>query len=282
MRFTSRLTLAALSLAAACTCAQASDFARPLAQQNYRNEESSFTVPDVRVEVLDAQTQRTLPIFGSSVGAGFVGAQMGQAYKIRVYNRTGGRLLVVPSIDGVNAITGETGSIRQPGYVVVAYGSVTIDGWRKSRDEVAQFVFTTESDSYAARTARPGNVGVIGLALFREVVERPHDMFAMRAQPSFKGGAVPGMPGALNESDEARLGTGHGERRDSRVTEVEFKRDWRAPVQTVSLEYDSLAHLEQRGIALPLLRRPSSTPMPFPADSFVPDPPPGLVYKQLR
>ena len=43
-----------------------------------------------------------------------------------------------------------------------------IAGWRKSMDDVAQFVFTDLPDSYAARTGRPHNVGVVGVAVFRE------------------------------------------------------------------------------------------------------------------
>ena len=35
-------------------------------------------------------------------------------------------------------------------------------------DDVAQFYFTDLPDSYAARTGRPRNVGVIGVAVFRE------------------------------------------------------------------------------------------------------------------
>ena len=49
-----------------------------------------------------------------------------------------------------------------------AWGGVSIEGWRKSLDDVATFYFTRLPDSYAARTGRPDNVGVIGVALFPE------------------------------------------------------------------------------------------------------------------
>ena len=68
---------------------------------------------------------------------------------------------------------------------------VEIDGWRKSMDEVAAFYFTALPDSYAARTGRPDNVGVIGVALFREepvfapVLERESGNAADAAARSF-------------------------------------------------------------------------------------------------
>src|SRR3546814_1568020 len=83
-------------------------------------------------------------------------------------NTSGERVLVVLSVDGVNAVTGEDADPSQAGYVLAPWQSTEIDGWRKSLDEVARFRFTDLPDSYAARTGRPGNVGVIGIAVFRE------------------------------------------------------------------------------------------------------------------
>src|ERR671915_292227 len=73
-----------------------------------------------------------------------------------------------PASHGVNVVSGETAAEHQSGYVVDAHDSVRIDGWRKSLDEVATFYFTRLADSYAARTGRPHDIGVIGVALFRE------------------------------------------------------------------------------------------------------------------
>ena len=68
---------------------------------------------------------------------------------------TGERILAVTSVDGVNAVSGETASPEQSGYVIDAWGSVEITGWRKSLDRTAAFYFTDLGDSYAARTGRP-------------------------------------------------------------------------------------------------------------------------------
>ena len=82
----------------------------------------------------------------------------------------GGRVLVVLSVDGVNAISGETAAASQTGYVLAPCQSAEITGWRKSMTEAAAFYFTALPDSYAARTGRPDNAGVIGVAVFRERV----------------------------------------------------------------------------------------------------------------
>ena len=92
----------------------------------------------------------------------------GHRYGVRLTNTTGERVLVVLSVDGVNAVTGQTAHPSQAGYVLEPWQSTEITGWRKSYNDVAQFVFTALPDSYAARTGRPDNIGTIGVAVFRE------------------------------------------------------------------------------------------------------------------
>jgi hypothetical protein len=92
----------------------------------------------------------------------------GHRYSVHMSNRTAERVMAVLSVDGVNAVSGETANAEQTGYVLAPYQSTEINGWRKSVTEVAQFNFTALSNSYAARTGRANNVGVIGVAVFRE------------------------------------------------------------------------------------------------------------------
>lgn len=123
----------------------------------------------VDVAVIDRDNGTTLPFYYSS-GKSYVAGAPGHRYSIRLTNRTGQRIMTVLSVDGVNAVTGETANPNQSGYVLDPYESTEIAGWRKSMDEIAQFNFTTLGDSYAGRTGRPNNVGVIGVAVFRERV----------------------------------------------------------------------------------------------------------------
>ena len=117
--------------------------------------------------VVDRDTGATLSTYADR-GKLYVAGTPGHRYSVRLTNRSGGRVLAVLSVDGVNAVSGETGSPDQTGYVLAPFESAEISGWRKNLDEVAQFNFTALPNSYAARTGRPANVGVIGVAVFTE------------------------------------------------------------------------------------------------------------------
>ena len=120
-----------------------------------------------RVSVVDRDSGVTLPTYYSR-GEYWVAGDPGARYAIEVRNCAGGRLLAVTSVDGVNVLSGETAGWNQSGYVFDPGERYQITGWRKSNAEVAAFTFTDSRDSYAERTGRPANVGVIGIALFRE------------------------------------------------------------------------------------------------------------------
>ena len=121
----------------------------------------------VDVSITDLDSGTTLPAYPHA-GRDYVAGSPGHRYAVTLVNRTGGRVLAVLSVDGVNAVSGETANPEQSGYVLGPWERAEIRGWRKSLDEVADFVFTSVPDSYAARTGRPRNVGVIGVAAFRE------------------------------------------------------------------------------------------------------------------
>ncbi|MCB1575406.1 MAG: hypothetical protein KDI80_15650, partial [Xanthomonadales bacterium] len=109
--------------------------------------------------VVDRDTGTTLRTYMSD-GRLYVAGKPGHRYAVRMVNRTGGRLLAVLSVDGVNAVSGETANANQSGYVLGPWESTEINGWRKNLNEIAQFNFTALPDSYAAQTGRPMNVGV--------------------------------------------------------------------------------------------------------------------------
>jgi hypothetical protein len=138
-------------------------------------------------------------------------------------------------------------------------------GWRKSLAETAAFYFTTLPDSYAARTGRPDNIGVIGVAVFRR------KQASVSIAPMTRESARDSAAKSRMVQEESRLGTGHGRREASQVQHVAFERATSAPAETVSLYYDSYRNLLARGI----IRDPvpvAALPRPFPG--FVPDPQP--------
>ena len=247
------------------------------------------------MQIVDRSRAETLSTWHHR-GASYVAGRPGDRYAVRLTNRSGGRVLVVLSVDGVNAISGDTAAVSQTGYVLAPYQTAEITGWRKSYSEAAAFYFTALPDSYAARTGRPDNVGVIGAAVFRErVPEPPLGSWLTPAPPLAKDGAASSRleaerqaPAgaaandavAAEKSQSARraqpemaqdrkLGTGHGEREYSPTTETRFERASSSPAELVQVRYDSVQNLMAAGV-IPRPRPLPRQPDPFP--SFVPDP----------
>jgi hypothetical protein len=183
--------------------------------------------------------------------------------------QVGNDLLAVVSVDGLNVMDGRSADPSQSGYVLGAWSSMAVRGWRKSMEETAAFYFTSLGDSYAGRTGRPHDVGVIGVALFERARREPVAMERSRAEDStnlqskrIASSAVPAP------APSAPLATGHGRREESRVKWVEFERASDTPVETIAIYYDSHANLVARGVlSAPVAPR---DPRPFPG--FVPDP----------
>jgi hypothetical protein len=249
------------------------------------------------VEVYDRHDNALLPVYVAGGERWIVGTP-GHEYTIRIRNYTGQRILAVPSVDGVNAITGETASPEQSGYVLEPYGFVEIAGWRKSLANTAAFYFTSVEDSYAGRTGRPRDVGVIGVAVFRErapVAYAPQPRIAQRAERADMPASAPpaaspeagAMGGVAKESDayneqvagardkraaESRLGTGHGRSESSYAQRVNFERATSSPESVVAIRYDRREALVARGI-VPGPRYADRAPSAFPAwPGFTPDP----------
>ena len=241
----------------------------------------------VDLSVVDRDSGQWLPDIPYR-GEHWIAGAPGHRYGVRLTNTTGERVLVVLSVDGVNAVSGQTAHASQGGYVLDPWESAEIDGWRKSLDDVAQFVFTDLPDSYAARTGRPDNVGVIGIAVFREArpLPPPPPMYsppvagdARNASAEAKAAAAPSAraeAGAMADSmaPQQRLGTGHGEREWSPVGETTFERASRRPEQLTQLRYDDADTLAALGI-LPRPYWPWSRDRPDAFPGFVPDPPNG-------
>jgi hypothetical protein len=185
---------------------------------------------------------------------------------------------VVLSVDGVNAVTGDTAAWGQSGYVLSPGESYDITGWRKSDERIAAFEFTSLGDSYAARTGRSANVGVIGAAVFREVDAPPQPMLeAPTSSPGLlsrlgSGTADAAAAPAREASARAKLGTGHGASEWSPIAHTAFQRRSSQPEQVLEIHYDSQANLVAAGI----MPRPlAQLPQPFPGSGrYVPDPPP--------
>lgn len=228
----------------------------------------------VDVQVINRATGQRVETYHHQ-GRTYVAGMPGVRYAVRMANRTGGRVLTVLSVDGVNAVTGETAAAWQSGYVLSPWQAAEIRGWRKSLDDVAAFYFAALPDSYAARTGRPDNVGVIGVAVFREYAEPRADLeprLAAKQAPAARAAEAAGDSAASAEGGlrkEERLGTGHGERLNDPTRYTDFRRAGDAPAEEVTIYYDSRENLLARGI-IPRASRVVH-PQPFPG-GFAPDP----------
>lgn len=253
------------------------------------------------VTIIDRDSGAVLPTHYFR-GEYWVAGRPGARYAVAIRNQRGERLLAVTSVDGVNAVSGETAGWSQTGYVFGPWQAYEISGWRKSDAQVAAFVFTAAPDSYAARTGRAVNVGVIGVALFRERVPEPVRVpeplapawgSRERAEADAAGAGDVGAAGAtaraapqpaeapsgLAKSAAAApsLGTGHGAREYSYVEHTGFERLHERPDEIIRIRYDSRAHLVALGVIRE--RRPLPPPIPdafpdSPLAGYVPDPPP--------
>lgn len=236
------------------------------------------------VAVINRTTGERLPVYRHG-GRMYVEGRAGERYAVELRNRTGGRILTVLAVDGVNAVTGQTAAASQSGYVLGAGGRAEISGWRKDMSDVAAFYFTALPDAYAARTGRPENVGVIGVAVYKEYVEPPRALFdapavaKSEAAGRLSAGDAAGAPAASapapaelsaqrNKMAEEKLGTGHGERIHAPTYSTEFRRLSSTPSETIAIYYDSRQNLIAQGI----IPRQARLPQPFPNGGFVPDP----------
>jgi hypothetical protein len=234
------------------------------------------------VSIHDRATGRTLPVYWHE-GRAYVVGRPGNEYQVIVKSRLGEDLLAVVSVDGLNVMDGQAANPRQGGYIVSPWSRVDIRGWRKSLDEVAAFYFTSLTDSYAGRTGRPDNVGVIGVALFQRKVHytTPAEAAPPPMSQPFREKAEAQRDSA-NESrlqkraegpaapvQSAPLGTGHGRREESRVQWQTFERSTEAPVETIAIYYDSYRNLVAQGVLQPSQGRRDPNPWPT---SFTPDP----------
>jgi hypothetical protein len=270
------------------------------------------------VTVTDRNTGSTLPVHFYN-GEYWVAGVPGAKYAIDIWNKTGKRILAVTSVDGLNVLTGKTANPNQTGYVLNGSDRYGVTGWRKSDSSVAAFQFTASPNSYAERTGRPLDVGVIGVALFRErqepVVKKYEykydqeqgsrslgDQAAPEAAATPKAAPIPepaaaskAAPMARAESSDAnqsstkeslsrsdkpsfqaapKLGTGHGERETSIVSQTNFERERYNPNEVIRIRYDSRENLIAMGV-IREFQPHGSQPNPFPGSShsYVPDPP---------
>lgn len=124
-----------------------------------------------KMELVDAAGQ-LLPTYLFK-GRFYVMGAAGTRYGVRLSNPTDQRVEAVISVDGLDALDGEDATSQKRGYIVPPRQTITVEGFRVSLDDVATFRFSSVSNSYAGRKGKARNVGVVGVAFFREREPQP-------------------------------------------------------------------------------------------------------------
>jgi hypothetical protein len=215
---------------------------------------------------------RPASLYPAPDGSGryYLEAREGSRYSVGLANRTGERLGVVLTVDGLNAISGERDAGRGRMYVLDPWQRTTVQGWRTSLREVRRFTFVDERASYAARSGKANEKkGWIEVAAYRErrayvrsaprelpTPERPIDgeSDATRDKAeSAEGPARDPAPAAAAPSPfgaplaRSFPGTGWGRRTHDPVVLVSFEPE-SEPAERVALRYEYRPALVALGV----------------------------------
>lgn len=200
-------------------------------------------------------------------------------YTLRVKNHSWEKVLIVPSVDGISVMDGKIAGSQSSGYVLSPGQSYDIEGWRTDLNNVRKFEFVKHSKSYAEKTEQGGNLGVIGLLCFKEKpksVQEIHHYYWYNYYnlPKYRWGShqwdsisdtylkrcydnkdTGHQNYTMNCSDsftpdlldKAQIGTVMGQKVESKVQEVDFKRQ-AIPFADLRIYYFERKQLEQMGI----------------------------------
>jgi len=213
-------------------------------------------------------------------GRTYVEALEGREYAVRLANRTGGRVAVALSVDGLNSIDARaTTAADARKWILGPYETITLEGWQTGQATARRFYFTTEDDSYGAWLGRTEDLGIISAAFFREKqrepvpIEQKKQRFGSAApepRPSREGARAEASGDALSDEHAA---TGIGREVDHHVREVRFEAEPH-PAGVVDIRYEYREALVRLGVLHPLddplARREDARG--FTDSGFAPDP----------
>jgi len=194
-------------------------------------------------------------------GTTYIEAVRHAEYALRLTNRTGRRMAVALSVDGLNTIDAKTGSAKNASkWVLDPWGSVTVEGWQIDPDAARKFFFTSEDKSYGAWLGETTNLGVIEAVAYRELAPPPPRQPVLERQkrdadrrgssgsaaPNAAGKAQPSPHEAEGLSDELAA-TGIGRRIDNPVRRVHLRLE-SSPASHLRLRYEYREQLVRLGV----------------------------------
>ena len=207
-------------------------------------------------------------------GLTYIEGRKGSEFSLLVRNRTSDKVLVVPSVDGLNTIDGEECTPDSRGYILGSYGSYEIKGWRTNNQAIRQFFFTRHKNAYASKVGEnTDNLGAIGIMVFKDAdrhnsyfpyVDYLCDSYDMGGQKKGLGSRGPlramSFSCSAGSLPEQSIGTGIGRQKTDRVRTSSFNRD-PLPFVTLELLYYERRQLEQMGVVHKVVKqRPKAFP----------------------
>jgi hypothetical protein len=108
----------------------------------------------------------------------FVEGRKGSNFELEFINSGHNKVLIVPSVDGLNTLDGTVATIYSKGYIVPSLNKLRIPGWTLDANSIAKFVFSDKNDSYAntASPTKTKNIGVLGFLVFAEKITYTNHM----------------------------------------------------------------------------------------------------------
>lgn len=230
-------------------------------------------------------------------GLCYLEGRKGTEYELELVNNSYERILMIPSVDGLSVLDGNTAGIDSPGYVIESRSRISVPGWKLNVNEAAKFVFDNAKNSYTKKSGKgTKNVGAIGALVFREqlwaITFMPiNDPFWPNSQPvigndgTYSSSNNVSVSSTLDEITQHSatsairstntsdlLGTGFGDATDFSTQETSFvKRNSFNPDAFLALYYDSVKGLEKRGIVLDYRTKPRPSAFPkYDSSSCIP------------
>jgi hypothetical protein len=130
------------------------------------------------IDVQVCVENRPIREFGHN-GRTIVEGRKGTPFTIKVRNNHPTRVHAAVLVDGVGVVSGKEGDLK--GYILEAYSSYEIKGWRQSLNDVARFVFQSKSGSYSkAVKGHDAQCGVISVVAYAEKPKPPSPQIVIR------------------------------------------------------------------------------------------------------
>jgi hypothetical protein len=177
-------------------------------------------------------------IYTGHDGYRWIAGLPGDSYQIRVKSLAG-RIGVALAIDGSDALRDQPADLANPSLQIIA-DKYTFKGFRVDDSNTRDFIFGTVAGSVADQAGRPGSIGTIGIAAWRE---QP-DASAAYATYDFNTSYCGEMPVAIPRSPS--LGTHAGDIKHDPVHRVEFERSGSPDV--LEIGYNTISVLYEMGV----------------------------------